>query len=337
MNNKFKNILNEIKQEIKNNYLFYLIIIIILLSNIISFDYEVYSPGKLENLNDRIIVDNKEEIDGSYNLTYVTARKGTIFNLLLAYILPSWDIVSLDESRVENESSKDIIERGKVYLKQTSYDAVVAAFKEANKEYKIENENLMISYIYDIADTNLKIGDIIKKVNGTNVSNFDELKNIISKYKENDKIEIEVLRDKKKVNCYSILKSKDNKLLIGVALAELKDVKTSPKVEYVFKNNESGSSRGLLCALLIYDKINDYDLSRGRVISGTGTIDENGVIGEISGVKYKILGADKKKADVFIVPSANYKEAVKVKKDNNLDIKIIKANTLNDAIKELNK
>ena len=92
-----------------------------------------------------------------------------------------------------------------------------------------------------------------------------------------------------------------------------------------------------MCALDIYNKITDYDLTKGRIISGTGVIDEKGKVGAIDGVKYKLIGAVKKKADVFIVPNDNYDEAVKVKNENKYDIKIIKADNLHDVIEELKK
>ena len=302
---------------------------------IIPLDYEIYTPGGLENLNDRIIVDNAYDYDGSFNLTYVSARRATPINLIIAFLMPSWDIVDLDESRVENESAKEIEERGKVYLKETSYDAVIAAFKSANLEYEITNQNLTISYVFDSAETNLKIGDIIKSINGVEINDYDSLKNELLKYKVNDRINIQILRDNNEKECYSVLKEENGTLVIGISLAILKEVKTNPKVEFVFEDNESGSSRGLLCALDIYNKITEYDLTKGRIISGTGSIDENGIVGAISGVKYKLLGAVKKGADVFIVPKDNYEEAIKLKEENNYNIEIITATTLDDVIEKL--
>ena len=51
-----------------------------------------------------------------------------------------------------------------------------------------------------------------------------------------------------------------------------------------------------------------------------GTIDEDGNVGAIGGVKYKMLGAQKDGADIFFVPKENYDEAKKVYKKNNLHV-----------------
>ena len=61
----------------------------------------------------------------------------------------------------------------------------------------------------------------------------------------------------------------------------------------------------------------------------------SGNVGEISGVKYKLAGAVKKDADIFIVPTANYKEAIKLKNENNYNIEIIEADTLENVIEKL--
>jgi PDZ domain-containing protein len=70
-------------------------------------------------------------------------------------------------------------------------------------------------------------------------------------------------------------------------------------------------------------------------IMGTGTIDKDGTVGPICGVKYKVLGAYNSGADVFICPADNYKEALKTIKDNHLKLKLIKVSNFDEAIEKL--
>ena len=58
-------------------------------------------------------------------------------------------------------------------------------------------------------------------------------------------------------------------------------------------------------------------------------------VGEIGGVKYKLMGAVSSNADIFFVPSENYDEAIKTKNRFNYKINIIKVETLQDAINYL--
>ena len=104
-----------------------------------------------------------------------------------------------------------------------------------------------------------------------------------------------------------------------------------------FKSSEGGSSGGFILSLGIYSKITGVDILRGRKVAGTGTIGMDGSIGEIDGIKYKIAGAVKNKVDVVLVSPYNYDEALKVVKENNYKINIVKVETLKDAIEYLTK
>lgn len=330
-----KKIKKYIINDIKRNYKFYIGLFLIMALFLVRFDYVIYTPGSLENLNDRIIVTPSNESKGSMNLTYVTSIPANIPNMLLSLIIPNWDIESLNNMRVEDESEKEIENRDKIYLKDTSYDAIIAAFKEANMKYEITDVDVTITYIYNIAKTNLKVGDVIKTINGVKITSFNSLINEVNKYEVGEKLIINVLRNNKIIECEATIVLEENKKMIGISLAELKNIKTNPEVKFVFKNNESGSSRGLMCALEIYNRITKYDITKGDIISGTGVIDENGNVGSIGGVKYKLKGAVNKHAKVFIVPSDNYEEAISLKNKYKYDIEIIKADTLKNVIKAL--
>ena len=110
--------------------------------------------------------------------------------------------------------------------------------------------------------------------------------------------------------------------MIGIIITEKQKIKTDPKIKIKFKNSESGASGGLMMSLSIYDSLIKEDLTKGLKIAGTGTIDQDGNVGKIDGVKYKVMGAVKDKADIFLVPAgSNYKEAIKTKKEKKYKIK----------------
>jgi PDZ domain-containing protein len=82
--------------------------------------------------------------------------------------------------------------------------------------------------------------------------------------------------------------------------------------------------------------VTNTDLTKGLKIAGTGTIDDDGNVGEIGGVKYKLAGAVKEKADIFLVPNdTNYEEALEEQKKHNYNIKIVGISTLKEAIEYL--
>ncbi len=87
-----------------------------------------------------------------------------------------------------------------------------------------------------------------------------------------------------------------------------KDVKVDLKLSDV-----GGPSAGLLFTLGIIDKLdgdgNGGDLTGGRVIAGTGTIDADGSVGAVGGVSLKTQAARRDGATVFLVPKAECSDA----------------------------
>ena len=82
-----KSLFKNIKKDIKDNYKLYIFYIIVLFISLFRLDYYIYSPGRLVNLTDRIIVENSYEQKGNFNLTYVTTRHASILTYLLSYII----------------------------------------------------------------------------------------------------------------------------------------------------------------------------------------------------------------------------------------------------------
>ena len=64
-----------------------------------------------------------------------------------------------------------------------------------------------------------------------------------------------------------------------------------------------------MLALGIIDKIKPEDLTGGKIIAGTGTIDSAGKVGPIGGVPQKIIGAKNAGATYFLTPKDNCAEA----------------------------
>ena len=134
------------------------------------------------------------------------------------------------------------------------------------------------------------------------------------------------------------LVEEEGRKIFGIMLMIDRKYETDPKVNISFRASESGPSGGLITALEMYNGLVKKDISNGMNIAGTGTIDALGNVGSIGGVRYKVIGADAGEADVFLVPKGkNYKEAMKVKKEKKLDIKIIGVSTLEEAVLELSK
>ncbi len=331
--NNIKVFLNYCLNFIKKNIINLITLVFLLLCIFYKPNVNIESPGGLINISDRLSnVVYKSE--GSFNLTYVTSFRGNIVTVLLGKILPDWDIVK--DSDISDIDYNTLYKMQTISLYSSISNATYNAYKKAGVDVNIKARNLYIYYIYDeFADTNLEIGDKILSYDGKEVKDSIEFKKYILEKNEGDTINFKVLRNKKEVDAYAKVKIESDINVIGVMVYTIFDYDNDPDIHYAYKESEVGSSGGLMLSLSIYNSLVEEDITKGKKISGTGTIEMDGKVGEIAGIKYKILGAVKDKAEVFIVPANNYEEAEKLVNDRKLKIKLIKAETFNQVLDEL--
>ncbi len=329
--------MNRIKKFIKQNYKIFIVYAIILIVMYIPLPYYIYAPGGIVNMNKRMNIENRYKAKGSFNLSYVSEYKGNLLTIIIGLIRKDWDIISNKDIVMDNETIKDYNNRDRLLLQESYSNATLVAYKKAHKNIKIINSKVYVQFIFEESKTNLNVGDQILSVNNIKIDNMNKLNKIIQNYKLGDKINIEVISGKQKKNKQAKLIKYNNKTIIGIGVAEINDYKTNPTIKYKYSKDEYGSSGGLMTALNIYNSITKKDITKGKTIVGTGTIDQKGNVGEIDGVKYKIKGASKKNIDLFIVPNANLKEALKVKKENKYKFDIIGVDTFDEAVKYLKK
>lgn len=332
----FNKIYDSIKNFIINNYKFLIAWIIIVVLLFYELPYVIYTPGGIVNLEERIVVDGEEDVTaGSLNMSYVSLVKGTIPMLLISFVVPNWDILPSEEITREDESVDDLLELEKLYMKSSIDNATILAFREAGKELNITREVNNIVYIADEAETDLEMYDELLSVDEKNLATIDELRAYVNTLNEGDTVSILVNRDGKEKECSAKIYNTSDGLKVGISFLTTYEYETTPEIEVTTKNSESGSSGGLMLSLAIYNAIADEDITKGRTIVGTGTIDINGNVGEIDGVKYKLLGANKNNAEIFLCPMENYEEALEVKEEYDLDVEIHGVATFSEALEYL--
>lgn len=322
-------------KTIKENYKFIIGLLLILLVLNIRFPYYVDAPGGISNINEKIEIKGYKS-EGSFNLVYVKEYKSTIPTLLISFLNKDWKILKKEDVLLETENDKSYSFRDKLLMQESISDAIYVAYIKAAKDIQISTNKLVVAYISPESKTNLNINDEILSINGVDISSKNEITNIVDKLKVGDKTSIKVRNNKKYYDRYAYVINSDDSKKIGILISNIKEYKTNPKISIKTNSNESGSSGGLITALSIYNSLVKEDITHGMTIVGTGTIDQDGNVGSIGGVEYKLKSAVKNKADLFIVPKdENYKEAMKLKKKNKYNIKIIGVSTFDEVINYL--
>lgn len=323
----------KIKEFIKENYKFILLMILIVLFFNIKLPYYIMAPGGTINITDRVVMDGyTKNGKGSLNMLYVSEYEGTPASVLMAK-LRSYDIESKKERQISNETTKEINRRNTI-MRDNSLDiATMVAYTAAEKDIKIKDKKNIV--IARTKDNGLEIGDIIISTDGKEISDVSDIRKVINTKNENDVIKFKVLRNNKELEVESKIYLEDNSKVVGVIIITEYDYDINPQIDIKFKSSESGASGGLMLTLTIYNAITDDDIIKDRKIAGTGTIAFDGTVGEIDGIKYKIMGAAKNDVDIVFVPTANYEEAIMTKNKYNYDLDIIRVDNFMEAVNYL--
>ncbi len=322
---------------IKENYKEIIFLILFYLIMTFPVPYYICISGGTIDVGKRLEVENGYTEKGSFNLAYVSELRGTIPTYLLSYVIPTWERIKIDSYQLnEDETMDDVSNRDKMYLLDANQSAIYVAYTKAGKTFTISDHHYYVYYVDEKANDKIKVGDELLGVDSSNIVDLDAFKEYINTKNVGDKLNIKLKRNNKEFEVSTTVFEEEGKKYVGIAFFDLLDYEVDPSITLKFKESETGPSGGLTLSLAIYNKLVSEDITKGKKIVGTGTIDLDGTVGEIGGVKYKLLGAVKKKADVFIVPNgSNYEECIKLQKEKGYKIKIIGVDTFDDAVNKL--
>lgn len=179
------------------------------------------------------------------------------------------------------------------------------------------------------AEGKLAAGDVITSVNGAALPAASTLTQLIRAEPVGSTLTIGYTRDGAPATAEIISQEQDGVPRIGV---EIESQQPRPFELKIDLNDIGGPSAGLMFALGIIDKIEAEDLTGGKIIAGTGTIDEEGRVGPIGGIPQKLVGAKDAGAVAFLVPADNCAEAVR---NAQPDLPLLRVGTLDQALTAL--
>ena len=334
----FKQFLKRLLEIIKEDYKFIIFMILLIVVLEYPLNYYIILGGGVSDAANRIEVADKHKSEGSLNISYVSQVDATVLFYGLSYIIPTWEREDANLYKYsEEEDLADIQFRSDLDLKTANGTATYWAYTLANKEVTETSSNMYVIITYQTDyPTELKVGDEILDIDGKTFQTVEEYSDYIQTKEVGDSVSIRIKRKKKEQTVLSKIYESKTRKILGIGLQVAKEYETNPELTINFGSNESGPSGGLITTLEIYNQLTENDLTHGYVIAGTGTIEEDGTIGQIGGIEQKILGAATAKADIFLSPGGdNYKEAKAYIKKKKLKIKLIEVDTIEDAINKL--
>jgi PDZ domain-containing protein len=180
----------------------------------------------------------------------------------------------------------------------------------------------------DAASKVFEPGDELVSIDGQPVEGFASLTRLIRGIEPGAEAQVGLIRDGEERTVAAVTgQDADGNTILGVTITFTFPVEIEFGVEDI-----GGPSAGSMFALGIIDKLGDSDLADGRVIAGTGTVDADGSIGVIGGIRQKMIGAKRDGAEVFLAPAANCGEVTGHEPSG---LQVVKVSSLDDAVRAL--
>jgi PDZ domain-containing protein len=286
---------------------------------------------------------------GNLNMTTVRVTSAD-YNMNLVEAVYGWlahdsKVVPHDTLYPDGKTEEQSTQENAEEFSQSQESAKVAALKELGipvKSWVIVSTVLKESP----AEGRLHAGDVIKAVDGTAVKAPEDVAKLVTKHKPGENVVFTVVPAKEQAAAEKAHKTATRTQDVTITTTKSHDtgkeraiVGISAGTDHTFPftidiklADVGGPSAGLMFSLGIVDKLTPGDLTGGKFVAGTGTIDDNGQVGPIGGIEMKTVGARSKGAQYFLTPKDNCAAAAKDTPDG---LTLVKVNTIEDALNAL--
>ncbi|MFE2966333.1 PDZ domain-containing protein [Streptomyces sp. NPDC059340] len=286
---------------------------------------------------------------GHLNMTTVRVTSAD-YNMNLVEAVYGWlahdnKVVPHDTLYPDGKTEQQSTQENAEEFSQSQESAKVAALKELGIPVK---SWVIVSTVVkgSPAEGRLHAGDVIKSVDGTAVKAPGDVAKLVTKHKPGEKVVFTVVPAKEQAAAAKAGKTATATTDVTITTAKSSDSGASRAIVGISAGTDhtfpfsidikladvGGPSAGLMFALGIVDKLTPGDLTGGKFVAGTGTIDDSGTVGPIGGIELKTIGAREKGAQYFLTPKDNCAAAAKDTPDG---LTLVKVNTIDDAMNAL--
>jgi PDZ domain-containing protein len=301
--------------------------------------YAVNSPGPtLDTLGSHddealISIDGAETYDstGELRLTTVSSTGGpgypsSVLGVLAGWVSGSRLVLPVESVFPQGTTQEQLDEQNEAQMVSSQENAAVAALEELGYEVPVTlavHEAVEGSGAVGVVEA----GDVLLSYDGTELTSYGQLIDLLADTEPGSTVTLGVQRDGADLDLEVVTGAREDG--DGSQLGVYIDPTFDPPVDVSIRIDQiGGSSAGTMFALGIIDKLTPEDEADGEVIAGTGTMDLNGAVGPIGGIRQKMAGALRDGADWFLAPAANCDEVVDHVPDG---LRVVRVETLHEA------
>lgn len=301
--------------------------------------YAVYSPGPtLDTLGTHddqalITVDGAPTYDptGELRLTTVSTTGGpgypsSVLGVLAGWVSGSRQVLPVEAVFPQDATQEQLDEQNEAQMVSSQENATVAALEELGYEVPVTLT------VHDTVEGTgavgvVEAGDVLRTFDGTPLTSYGRLIDLLDATEPGTTVTLGVERDGAELDLDVVTgaRAQGEGSQLGVYI----DPAFDPPVDVQIRIEQiGGSSAGTMFALGIIDMLTPEDEAAGQVIAGTGTMDLNGAVGPIGGIRQKMAGAVRDGAQWFLAPADNCDEVVGHVPDG---LRVVEIETLHGA------
>jgi PDZ domain-containing protein len=295
--------------------------------------YFALGPGPAREVVPLIHVGGAPTYGSSGHLVMTTIRftQVTALGALVAWINPEQAVVSEDIVYPPGLSPSEEEQRAISQMDQSKIDAAAVALSEVTKYPREHGPGALVELVGTDcpADGRLFPGDQIVRIDGERVDSKREASRLIDAVPADEPVVFSAEADGE-VHDVRVTRGPCpgvNEPVIGIILVD-----SFPFRITIESGDVGGPSAGLMWAVGLYDLLTPGDLTRGRTIAGTGTIDLAGKVGPIGGIVDKVVAARDANADIMLVPRDDFDQLRGI---DTGDLELIPVSTFDQAVRAL--
>ena len=284
-------------------------------------DYYFMSPGPPYQWN--IEIENVETYEYDGNLYQLTVRRdeANYFVYAWARLNSQIDLYPREVILPDGVTPQELSEISIQNMMTSENVAIAVALDSLDYEIESEGDGVLVVGLLDDSPVKDKLikNDLIISINNELVRSASEFISMLRMYEIGDIVNIGLIRNEQELTIETKLIEHveyENEPMVGF-------LASTPNQQFIFPfevdiktGNVGGPSAGMMMALNVYNLLTEDDITNGKKIAGTGTIEIDGSIGPVGGVKQKVIAAKRANAGLILVPTANYEEASVFADDN---------------------
>ncbi|MBC8080670.1 MAG: PDZ domain-containing protein [Gorillibacterium sp.] len=310
--------------------------------------YYIYQPGTAENIRSMVIVNKETPPDaGSFMLTTVGVMNANALTYVWAELTDK-ELKQRKNVLLAGETEEEYNQRQVYSMVSSQSNAILAAYHKLGIPYHFKTESIMVMHLVPgmPAASILRVGDVLLKMDGKVMESAKQLVSYLSGKKAGDSLSVTFRRGDKVLEKQVALDylpeepaesgkaAKPRRVGVGISYNFLMSVQPENLENHIkIQAGEiGGPSAGLMFTLEIINHLLPEDISKGHRVAGTGTIIEDGTVGPIGGIPYKVIAAHREKAEIFFAPKENAADAIKQAEKLKTKMKIVTISTLSEAM-----